>query len=193
MDECLNCHWLLTLRACVGSAAELRPCKPSPAHEIHTTFAWQFEHDHEGLCSQHELTRLCATQRMLVLDRQIPSTSEIMPDVKSTSWQKLYFCVAVAMMPGWLGSIAIDKAQAAKSLMRSTRRCHSCADGACALQTVKLQPNSFVFLSIPDASRAQWHPFTLSGVRNSNSPDRPAQATIYLKPYGRWVQVRLLC
>lgn len=60
------------------------------------------------------------------------------------------------------------------------------------MQETKLHPNSFVFMNVPDASRAQWHPFTLSYVRNSIHADQPAHATIYLKPYGRWVTVRTL-
>ena len=57
------------------------------------------------------------------------------------------------------------------------------------LQNTKLKPNSFVFLSIPDASHAQWHPFTLSIVRNSTDPDTPVQAALFVRPYGSWVQV----
>ncbi|KAK9812181.1 hypothetical protein WJX73_002334 [Symbiochloris irregularis] len=52
----------------------------------------------------------------------------------------------------------------------------------------KLTPNSFVFISCPDASRSEWHPFTLSLVQNSTSPDRPATATIFMKSYGKWVK-----
>ena len=62
----------------------------------------------------------------------------------------------------------------------------------CQLQDTKLQPNSFVFIGCPDASRSQHHPFTLALVRNSTRPDEPACATIYCKPYGGWVQVWML-
>lgn len=57
------------------------------------------------------------------------------------------------------------------------------------MQATELKPNSFVFLAVPDASRSQWHPFTLSIVRNSTDAKQPAQATIFVKPYGSWAQV----
>ena len=67
--------------------------------------------------------------------------------------------------------------------------CHITRAAVLSEQETKLEPNSFVFVSCPDASRSQWHPFTFSYIRNSTSRTEPAHATIYLKPYGRWVQV----
>ena len=60
----------------------------------------------------------------------------------------------------------------------------------CGVQDTKLQPNSFLFISIPAASRAQWHPFTLAYVRNSTTQGLPAKASLHIKPYGKWSQVR---
>lgn len=59
------------------------------------------------------------------------------------------------------------------------------------MQDTKLLPNSFLFISVPTASRAQWHPFTLAYVRNSLHVGQPAVASLHIKPYGRWSQVSL--
>lgn len=56
-------------------------------------------------------------------------------------------------------------------------------------QETELQPNSCVWLSCPEVSRLQRHPFTLGLVHNSPDSSTPARATIYLKPIGSWAQV----
>lgn len=65
-----------------------------------------------------------------------------------------------------------------------------CKEHAHIVQETELLPNSFIFVSVPSASRAQWHPFTLAYVRNSADPRHPSTVTLNMKPYGRWSQVR---
>ena len=53
-----------------------------------------------------------------------------------------------------------------------------------------MRPQAMVLLNVPKVSSVQWHPFTVAAVR----PLRDATvADVFIKPKGKWAQVRPGC